>query len=130
MAKHDMHILESQGKERSRYWVWVKGWGGFINLCAINKGAELWTKVPTHNSAIQFSRSVTSDSLWPHGLQHSRLPIHHQLLKLAQTHVHRVDDAIRPSHPLSSPSPSAFNLSQLQGLFKWVSSSHQVAKVL
>ena len=52
----------------------VKGWGGFINLCAINGGAELWTKVPTHNSAIQFSRSVTSDSLRPHGLQHSRLP--------------------------------------------------------
>ena len=47
-----------------------------------------------------------------------------------QTHVHRVDDAIQPSHPLSSPSPSAFNLSQHQGLCQWVSSSHQVAKVL
>ena len=57
-------------------------------------------------------------------------PVHHQLLKLAQTHVHQVSDAIQPSHPLSSPSPPAFNLSQLQGLFKWVSSLHQVAKVL
>ena len=57
-------------------------------------------------------------------------PIHHQLLELAQTHVHQVDDAIQPSHPLLSPSPPAFNLSQHQGLFKWVSSSHQVAKIL
>ena len=56
-------------------------------------------------------------------------PVHHQLLELTQTHVHRVGDAIQPSHPLSSPSP-AFNLSQHQGLFQWVSSSHQVAKVL
>ena len=57
-------------------------------------------------------------------------PVHHQLPELAQTHVHQVCDAIQPSHPLSSPSPSAFNLSQHQGLFQWVSSSHQVAKVL
>ena len=57
-------------------------------------------------------------------------PVHHQLLELTQTHVHQVGDAIQPSHPLSSPSPPAFNLSVNQGLFKWVSSSHQVAKVL
>ena len=57
-------------------------------------------------------------------------PIHHQLQKLAQTHVHWVSDAIQPSHPLLSLSPPAFNLSQHQGLFKWVSSSHEVAKVL
>ena len=57
-------------------------------------------------------------------------PGHHQLLELAQTHVQRVGDAIQPFHPLSSPSPLAFNLSQLQGLFQWVSSSQQVAKVL
>ena len=57
------------------------------------------------------------------------LPVHHQILQLAQTHVHWVGDAIQPSHPLSSPSP-AFNLSQHQGLFQWVSSSHQAAKVL
>ena len=58
------------------------------------------------------------------------LPVHHQLLEFTQTHVHWVDDAIQLSHPLSSPSPPALNLSQHQGLFKWVSSSHQVAKVL
>ena len=58
------------------------------------------------------------------------LPVHHQLLEFTQTHVHWVSDAIQPSHPLSSPSPPAFNLSQSQGLFKWVSCSHHVAKVL
>ena len=58
------------------------------------------------------------------------LPVHHQLLEFTQTHVHWVSDAIQSSHRLSSPSPPAFNLSQHQGLFKWVSSLHQVAKVL
>ena len=58
------------------------------------------------------------------------LPVHHQLLKFAQTHVHRVGDAIQPSHPLSSPPPPAPNPSQHQGLFQWVNSSHEVAKVL
>ena len=56
-------------------------------------------------------------------------PVHHQLPELTQTHVHWVSDVIQPSFPLSSPSP-AFNLSQHQGLFQWVSSSHQVDKVL
>ena len=58
------------------------------------------------------------------------LPVHHQLLEPDQTHVHWVSDAIQPSYPLSSLSPPAFNLSQYQGLFQWVSSSHQVARVL
>ena len=58
------------------------------------------------------------------------LPVHHQLLEFTQTHVHWVGDAIQPSHPLSSPSPLTFHLSQHQGLLQWVSSSHQVAKVL
>ena len=57
-------------------------------------------------------------------------PIHHQLPERAQTHVHQVGDAIQLSHRLSTPSPPALNLSQHQGLFKWVSSSQQVAKVL
>ena len=58
------------------------------------------------------------------------LPVHHQLPESTQTHVHWVSDAIQPSHPVSSPSPPAPSLSQYQGLFKWVSSSHQVVKVL
>ena len=57
-------------------------------------------------------------------------PVHHQLPELTQTHVHQVSDAIQSSYPQSSPSPPAFNLSQHQGLFQWVSSSRQVAKVL
>ena len=57
-------------------------------------------------------------------------PVHHQLPELAQTHAHWVSDAIQPSYPLSSFSLPAFNLSQHQGLFKWVTSSHQVVKVL
>ena len=57
-------------------------------------------------------------------------PVHHQLPQFTQIHVHWVGDAIQPSHPVLSPSFPAFNLSQHQGLFKWVSTSHQVAKVL
>ena len=58
------------------------------------------------------------------------LPVHHQLPEFTQTHVHRFSDAIQPSHPLASPSPPAPNPSQHQSLFQWVSSSHEVAKVL
>ena len=75
-------------------------------------------------------QSLSRVRLWPHGLQHARLPVHHQLLELAQTHVHWVGDAIQPSHPLSPPSPPAFSLFQHQGLFTRVSSLQQVAKVL
>ena len=58
------------------------------------------------------------------------LTVHHQLPEFTQIHVHRVSDAIQPSHPLSSPSPPAPNPSQHQSLFQWVNSSHEVAKVL
>ena len=56
------------------------------------------------------------------------LPVHYQLLELAQTHIHWIGDAIQPFHPLSSPCPPAFNLSWHQGLFQWVSTSNHVAK--
>ena len=65
-----------------------------------------------------------SYSLQHHGLQHTRLLVHHQIPEATQTHVHRVGDVIQPSHPLSPPSPPTFNLSQHQGLFKWVSSKY------
>ena len=71
-----------------------------------------------------FSHWVVSDSLRPHGVQHARPP---GLPELAETHVHWVGDAMQPSCPLLSPSP-AFNLSQHQSLFQWVSSSHQLTK--
>ena len=58
------------------------------------------------------------------------LPVHHQLPEFTQTHVHRVSDSIQPSHPRSSPSPPAPNPSQHQSLFQWVTSLHEVAKVL
>ena len=80
-----------------------------------------WFSLSWRFSSAQFSHSVVSKSATPW--------VHHQLLESTQTHVHWVTDAIQPSHPLSSPSP-ALNLSQHQGLFKWVSSSNEVAKVL
>ena len=60
----------------------------------------------------------------------SGFPVYHQLPEFTQTHIHWVGDVIQPSHPLSSPSPPAPNRSQPQGLFQWVNSSHEVAKVL
>ena len=66
----------------------------------------------------------------PMNLSTPGLPVHHQLPEFTQTHVHRVSDAIQPSYPLSSPSPPAPNPSQHQSLFQWVSSLHEVAKVL
>ena len=82
--------------------------------------------------SVQFSSVAQSCLTLCNPMNHSMpgLPVHHQLLEFTQTHVHWVGDAIQPSHPLSSPSPPAPNPSQHQGLFQWVSSSHQVAKVL
>ena len=87
-----------------------------------------WLLLVVQLSLVQFSRSVMSDSLWPHG-PHS-FPVHHQPPEPTQTHAHHVSDAIQPSHPLSSPSPPASYPSQHQSLFQWVNSSHKVAKVL
>ena len=81
--------------------------------------------------SVQFSSVAQSCPTLCDPMNHSTpgLPVHHQVPEFIQTHVHWVGDAIQPSHPLLSPSP-ALNLSQHQCLFKWVSSSHQVAKVL
>ena len=81
-------------------------------------------------SLVQFSDSVLLTLCDPIDCSMPGLPVHHQLPKFAQTHVHWVGDAIQLFHPLSSTSPPAFNLSQHQGLFQWVSSLHQVVKVL
>ena len=81
-------------------------------------------------SSVQFSVRLCSVQLVPMDCSTPGLPVHHWIPEFAQTQVHWVSDAIQPSHPLSSPSPPAFNLSQHQGLFQWVSSLHQVAKVL
>ena len=80
--------------------------------------------------SVQFSPSVVSDSLWPHGLQHTRLPCLSPTPRAYSNSCPLRRWCLQPSHPLSSPSPPAFNLSQHQGFSKWVSSSHQVVKVL
>ena len=86
--------------------------------------------VDDHHNSVHFS-SVTQSCLTlcdPMDCSTPGLPVYYQLPEFTQTHVHWVSDTIQPSHPLSSPSPPAFNLFQHQGLFQWVSSSHQMDK--
>ena len=90
---------------------------------------KLW-HIHTGKYLLLFSCTVMSDSLWPMDCSTPGFPVLHHLPDFAQTYVHWVDDAIHPSHPLSSPSPPALSLSQDQDLFPWVSSAHQVVKVL
>ena len=70
-------------------------------------------------NSVQFSRSVMSNSLQPHGPQHASLPVHHQFQEFIQSYVNWFSDDIKTSHPLSSPSSPALSLSQHQGIFKW-----------
>ena len=126
-------------KERSK---WSKGKKSFLSLSyyqEILKSGVKWNKnkfliwaEPFLPSGYQFS-SVTQSCPTlcnPMDCSSSGSPVHHQLLELTQTRIHQVSNAIQPSHPLSSPSPPAFNLSQHHSLLQRVSSSHQVAKVL
>ena len=82
------------------------------------------------NNNIQFSAQSCLTGSDPMDCSMPGFLVYHQLQELAQSHVHWVNDAIQPSHPLLHPSPPPLNLSQHWGLFQWVSSSHQVAKVL
>ena len=84
------------------------------------------------DSSVQFSSVAQSCPTLCDPMNRSTpgLPVHHQLPEFTQTHIHRVGDAIQPSHPLSSPSPPSPNPSQHQSLYQWVNSSHEVAKVL
>ena len=90
------------------------------------------TKIPQAAWSVQFSSVAQLSLTLCDPMNHSTpdLPVHHQLPEFTQTHVHRVGDAIQPSHPLLSPPPPAPNPSHHQGLFQWVSSSPQVAKLL
>ena len=101
----------------------------FLSKGVYNSWLIFYLKNKTKHGFRQFSPSIVSDSLWPHGLQHARSPCPSSLPGPTQTHTQWASDTIQP-HPLSSPSPPAFNISQHQGIFKWVSFSHQVAKVL
>ena len=98
----------------------------------INFNEKMMLELKIWFSSVQsLSRVWLFVTPWTAGLpcRMPAFPVHYQFLEVTQTHVHWVGDAIQPSHPLSSPSP-VFNLSQHQGLFKWVSSLHQVAKVV
>ena len=96
----------------------------------------LWNKLPIKYLLYKDSDQIRSVAQScptlcdPMNRSRPGLPVHHQLPEFTQTHVHRVSDAIQPSHPLSSPSPPALNPSQHQSLFQWVNSLHEVAKVL
>ena len=92
---------------------------------------QLLQFLPLANEWVQFSSVQSLSHVWlcdPMNCSMSGLPVHHQLPESTQTHVHRVGDAIQPSHPLSSPSPPAPSPSQHQGIFQWVNSSHEVPK--
>ena len=113
-------------------WYFQTVWYKWAPKCWWGSDTDLTTDKTYVNILYQFSSvAQLCPTLWD-PMNHSTpgLPVHHQLPEFTQTHVHWVGDAIQPSHPLLSPSPPALGLSQHQGLFKWVSSSHQVAKVL
>ena len=112
---HNGSLRQRGDKKRRRKDIWR------------NMGENITYLTKINIQSVQFSRSVVSDSLQPMDCSTPGLPVHCQLLEFTQTHVLWVGNAIQPSHPLLSPSPQAFKLSQHQGLFKWVSSSRQVA---
>ena len=110
------------------FWPWIHTQNKLINT---QRTYLLGLKLSPHSS-VQFSSVVQSCPTLCDPMNHSTpgFPVHHQLPEFTQTHIHRVSDAIQPSHPLSSPSPPALNPSQHQSLFQWINSSHEVAKVL
>ena len=102
-------------------------WWSSVNLTNSPQLSNLWGV-----NCFQFSSVPQSCLTLCDPMNHSPagLPVHQQLPEFTQTHIYRVSDAIQPSHPLLPPSPPAPNPSQHQGLFQWVNSSHEVAKVL
>ena len=114
-------VRDGEGRERE--------WKVITNEYSFFLGWQKWFEISGVNcccSATQFCLTLCD----PTDCGMLDFPVLHHLLEFAQTHIHRVGDAIQQSHPLWSPSFPAFYLSQHQGLFKWVSSSHWVAKVL
>ena len=95
-----------------------------VTVCGVPRVRHDWAT--KHTQSLSFCPILCN----PMNCSAPGFPVLHYLPEFAQIHVHWVGDAIQPSHPLSSPSPPALNLSHHQGLFHWVNSSHQVAKVL
>ena len=118
------------------------GWGELVLNRIFGKEVQEWGKIELHccftriYKTYYLHQSVCSVAQScptlcdPMDCSTPGWPFHHQLPEFAQTHIHWVNDVIQPSHPLLSASPAAFNLSHHHGLFQWVSSLHQVAKVL
>ena len=117
----DMFILSWRSSCSSRHAISLLLW--------LTQWTQPWCR-SNQFSSVQFSLLASVGFCDPKDCSMSGLPVRHQFLEFTQIHVHWVGDAFQPSHPLSSPSPPTFHLSQHQGLFQWVSSSHQVAKVL
>ena len=113
-VRHDWRDLAAAAEERVNY------------LSIYSMENDYYKNIVTFSSVTQSCLTLCD----PTDCSTPGLPVHHQLPECTQSHVHWVSDAIQPSHPLSSPFPPAFNLSQHQDLFQWVSSLHQVAKVL
>ena len=130
---HESGSLAVKGNEEYCFVHWLTG--TCVNMYRNSKAFPKFIQATAASNilvSVQFS-SVAQSCLTlcdPMDCSMPDFPVHHQLPELPQTHVHWAGDAIEPSHLLPSPSPPAFNLSQHQGLFQWVSSSHQVAKVL
>ena len=137
LKRSQAHSSEKAGNSCARTDSPAEGSGGHAPLLGtsalcLNEWTDKTPLIQYFILTVQFS-SVAQSCLTlcnPMDCSTPGLPIYCQLPEFTQTHVRWVGDAIQPSHPLSSPSPPAFNLSQHQGLFKWVSSSHQVVKVL
>ena len=121
MKRDEKHI-------NSYYWIWKKPVWKYYVLNNILKVLFIYTNHIL--SSFQFSYSITSDYLRPHGLQHPNLPCPSPTPRVNSNSCPFSQWCHAATHPLSSPLPPAFNLSQHQGLFKWVGSSHQVAKIL
>ena len=136
----DQYILRLRDWFRKAYMLCFGGWNGSLwkHWDSQENWEFLWSQekqmyLDVFCMLAQQFNSVTQSCLTlcdPMNCSIPGFPVHHQLLEFSQTHVHWLGDAIQPSHPPSSPSPPTFNLSQHQGLFKWVTSSHQVATVL
>ena len=139
---HAVSLMEKLSKPLLRTWKWFYLkyykfiWIIYHSLFVLQpQRLNNWRKNTRLSLKVQFSQFSSDaqscltlcDSMNP---SMPGLPVHHQLPEFTKTHIHRVGDAIQPSHPLSSPFPPGPNPSQHQSLLQWVNSSHQVAKVL